>query len=123
MAAQLFFNGLVTGLLLALPALALTLVFGVLKFANFAVGSMMTLGAYAGWVANVSFHLPLSVSALIAAAVVALAAVADAPGCDAKTRFTYRRWPPLSKNPFTESGNNHQRPPSVGFRAHWFTSP
>lgn len=34
--AQLFLNGLVTGLLLALPALALTLVFD-LKFANFAV--------------------------------------------------------------------------------------
>lgn len=76
MVAQLFFNGLVTGLLLALPALALTLVFGVLKFANFAVGSMMTLGAYAGWVANVHFHLPLSGSAAFAALVVAFVAVA-----------------------------------------------
>ena len=75
MAAQLFINGVVTGLLLALPALALTLVFGVLKFANFAVGSMMTLGAYAGWVANVHFHLPLSASAAVAAVVVALTAV------------------------------------------------
>jgi branched-subunit amino acid ABC-type transport system permease component len=73
MAAQLFFNGLVTGLLLALPALALTLVFGVLKFANFAVGSMMTLGAYAAWVANFHFKLSLITSAIIAAIVVALA--------------------------------------------------
>lgn len=74
MAAQLFLNGLVTGLLLALPALALTLIFGVLKFANFAVGSMMTLGAYAAWVANFHFKLPLIASAAVAAIVVALAA-------------------------------------------------
>ena len=75
MVAQLFFNGLVTGLLLALPALALTLVFSILKFANFAVGSMMTLGAYAGWTANVRFGLPLTIAAVIAAAIVALAAL------------------------------------------------
>ena len=68
MAAQLFFNGLVTGLLLALPALALTLVFSVLKFANFAVGSMMTLGAYAGWAANVRFGLPPEIVQAIASA-------------------------------------------------------
>jgi branched-subunit amino acid ABC-type transport system permease component len=73
MAAQLFLNGLVTGLLLALPALALTLIFGVLKFANFAVGAMLTLGAYAAWVANVQLGLPLTASAAIAAVTVALA--------------------------------------------------
>ncbi|GLK69650.1 branched-chain amino acid ABC transporter permease [Hansschlegelia plantiphila] len=77
MAVQLFFNGLVTGLLIALPALALTLIFGVLKFANFAVGSMVTLGAYAAWVANVRLGLPLSASAAIAAVTVAAAGVAS----------------------------------------------
>jgi branched-subunit amino acid ABC-type transport system permease component len=71
MAAQLFFNGLVTGLLIALPALALTIVFGVLKFANFAVGSMLTLGAYAAWVANVQLGLPLVGAAAIAGMTVA----------------------------------------------------
>ncbi|KQO91166.1 branched-chain amino acid ABC transporter permease [Methylobacterium sp. Leaf91] len=71
MAAQLFFNGLVTGLLLALPALALTLVFGVLKFANFAVGAMLTLGAYAAWVANVQLGMPMTAAAAIAAVTVA----------------------------------------------------
>lgn len=75
MAAQLFFNGLVTGLLLALPALALTLIFGVLKFANFAVGAMLTLGAYAAWVANVQLGLPLVASAAIAALTVAIAGI------------------------------------------------
>ena len=75
MAAQLFLNGLVTGLLLALPALALTLIFGVLKFANFAVGAMLTFGAYAAWGANVQLGLPLFPSALVAAAATALAGV------------------------------------------------
>lgn len=71
MAAQLLFNGLVTGLLLALPALALTLVFGVLKFANFAVGAMLTLGAYAAWIANVQLGMPMTAAAAIAAITVA----------------------------------------------------
>ncbi|HVI28271.1 branched-chain amino acid ABC transporter permease [Hansschlegelia sp.] len=75
MVAQLFLNGLVTGLLLALPALALTLIFGVLKFANFAVGAMLTLGAYAAWVANVQLGLPLVAAATIAAATAALVGV------------------------------------------------
>lgn len=77
--AQLFLNGLVTGLLLALPALALTLVFGILKFANFAVGALLTFGAYAGFVANVQFGWPLPLAAAFAALCVALASIiADA---------------------------------------------
>ena len=34
--------------------------------------------------------------------------------CALTTRLTKSRCPPLSKNPFTASGNVHQRPPSVG---------
>lgn len=75
MVAQLFLNGLVTGLLLALPALALTLIFGIMRFANFAVGALLTLGAYAGYLANVTFGLPLSMAAAFAALVVGLACV------------------------------------------------
>lgn len=75
MVGQLFLNGVVTGLLLALPALSLTLIFGILKFANFSIGALITVGAYAAWVANVPLGLPLAASALVAAAVVALAAV------------------------------------------------
>ena len=45
---QTAFNGLVTGIIIALPALAITLLFGVLKFANFAVGAMMTVAALNG---------------------------------------------------------------------------
>jgi branched-subunit amino acid ABC-type transport system permease component len=73
--AQLLLNGVVTGLLLALPALALTLIFGVLKFPNFAVGAMLTLGAYAAWVGNVWCGFPLVVAAVLAMALVASASV------------------------------------------------
>lgn len=34
---QLLFNGLVSGMLVALPALALALTFSVLRFANFSI--------------------------------------------------------------------------------------
>ncbi|MDF2813402.1 MAG: branched-chain amino acid transporter permease [Microvirga sp.] len=40
-------NGIVIGMLLALPALAITLVFGIARFPNAATGDYMTLGAYA----------------------------------------------------------------------------
>ncbi len=39
-------NGVVVGLLLALPALAVTLVFGIARFPNAATGDYMTFGAY-----------------------------------------------------------------------------
>jgi branched-chain amino acid transport system permease protein len=74
MVAQLILNGFVTGLLLALPAVALTLVFGILKFPNFAIGAMLTFGAYAAWVANSLLGMPLAVAAVVAA--VTMAAVA-----------------------------------------------
>lgn len=68
--AQLVLNGLMAGTVLALPAIGLTLIFAVLRFTNFALASLMTIGAYAGLVANVSFGMPVYVS-LLAAFVVA----------------------------------------------------
>lgn len=44
---NLLINGLVEGLVIALPALALTLVMGINRFPNAAAGDTMTLGAYA----------------------------------------------------------------------------
>jgi branched-subunit amino acid ABC-type transport system permease component len=72
---QLLLNGVVTGLLLALPALALTLTFCVLKFPNFSIGAMLTLGAYAAWFCNTSAGLPLAAAASCAVVAVAVAAV------------------------------------------------
>jgi branched-chain amino acid transport system permease protein len=75
MIAQLILNGFITGLLLALPALALTLTFGILKFPNFAIGAMLTLGAYAAFVANSVFGLPLAAAAVVAALTMAAVAL------------------------------------------------
>jgi branched-subunit amino acid ABC-type transport system permease component len=75
MIAQLILNGFVTGLLLALPALALTLIFGILKFPNFAIGSMLTTGAYAAWIGNSLLGMPLAVAAFFAALTMAAVAM------------------------------------------------
>lgn len=65
---QTAFNGVVTGVIMALPALAVTLLFGVLKFPNFAVGAMMTVAAYLAFALNAQLGLPLA-AATVAAAV------------------------------------------------------
>ena len=76
MVAQIVLNGIVTGMIVALPALALTLVYGILKFPNFAIGAMLTTGAYIAFVFNVWLGLPLTVATAMAAATFALVAVA-----------------------------------------------
>ena len=68
--AQLFVNGLVAGTLLAVPAIGFTAIFAVLRFPNFAVASHATVGAFAGYVANVHLGVP-AVAAVAAAFVVA----------------------------------------------------
>jgi branched-subunit amino acid ABC-type transport system permease component len=56
---QTFFNGIITGVIMTLPALAVTLLFGVLKFPNFAVGAMMTVAAYLAFAFNAQLGWPL----------------------------------------------------------------
>jgi branched-chain amino acid transport system permease protein len=46
---QLVVNGIVVGSIYALGALGLTLIYGVLKFGNFAHGDMMVLGGYVAY--------------------------------------------------------------------------
>jgi branched-subunit amino acid ABC-type transport system permease component len=75
MVGQLLVNGAVSGLLLALPALALTMVFGILKFPNFAVGATLTFGAYVAWLVNHAGGVPLFMAIAISAAVAALVAI------------------------------------------------
>ena len=67
---QLLVNGLITGALLAVPAIGFTAIFAVLRFPNFAVASHATIGAFAGYAANVWLGLPAA-PALIAAFLVA----------------------------------------------------
>ena len=58
------------GALLAVPAIGFNAVYAVLRFANFAVASIATIGAYAGWMANSALGWPVAPS-LVAAFVVA----------------------------------------------------
>jgi branched-chain amino acid transport system permease protein len=50
--ANLVLNGLAEGLLMALPALAVTLVFGVARFPNAAVGDFVSLGSFGALAAH-----------------------------------------------------------------------
>ena len=50
--AQLIFNGIAVGSVIALAAVGLTLTYGILRLSNFAHGDFMTLGAYLTWLAN-----------------------------------------------------------------------
>ena len=59
---QLLINGLVAGTVLAVPAIGFTAIYAVLRFPNFTVASHLTIGAFAGYVANVGLGLPASVA-------------------------------------------------------------
>jgi branched-chain amino acid transport system permease protein len=74
--AQYVFNGIVTGGILALPAVAFSLLWRLLRFPNFAVSTYLTVGAYAALALNASARVPLEVAwlgALAATGAVALA--------------------------------------------------
>ena len=63
---QLLVNGIITGTLLAIPAIGFTAIYAVLRFPNFAIASHATIGAFAGYAANVSLGLPAEVAILAA---------------------------------------------------------
>ena len=63
---QALINGLMTGALIAVPAIGFTAIFAVLRFPNFAIAAYATIGAFAAWWANVTLGLP--VAAALAAA-------------------------------------------------------
>ncbi len=73
---QLLLNGLMAGAVLAAPAIGLSAIYAVLRFPNFAVGGMATIGAYAGYVANTALHWPAALCLLVAFLAAGLAGVA-----------------------------------------------
>ncbi len=73
---QLVINGLVSGTLLALPAIGLTAIYAVLRFPNFAVAGHATIGAFAGYVANAHYGVPAAAALLAAFLVPAAIGVA-----------------------------------------------
>jgi branched-chain amino acid transport system permease protein len=52
---QLVVNGVMSGSVLALPAIGLTTIFAIRRYLNFSIAGHMSVGAYAGFVANVVF--------------------------------------------------------------------
>jgi len=66
---QLIVNGLISGSILAIGAIGITLVFGILDIGNFAHGEYLTVGMYAAWVVNVEMGLPFVVAIAAAVAV------------------------------------------------------
>ncbi|MGH2872923.1 MAG: branched-chain amino acid ABC transporter permease [Solirubrobacteraceae bacterium] len=68
-------NGLVTGSYLALGAIGLTFVYGILRLVNFAHGDFLTFGAYMALLLNVGAQIPLVASILFAMAATAALSV------------------------------------------------
>ena len=68
--AQLVVNGVVAGTVLAVPAIGFTAIYAVLRFPNFSLASHITIGAFAGYVANATGGWP-AWAAVAAAFVVA----------------------------------------------------
>lgn len=73
---QLIVNGLITGSILAIGAIGITLVFGILDIGNFAHGEYLTVGMYAAWVVNVELGLPFFVALAAAVGAAAILGVA-----------------------------------------------
>ncbi|WP_209307682.1 branched-chain amino acid ABC transporter permease [Geodermatophilus sp. DF01-2] len=63
---QLFVDGLRFGLLIAMAAVGLSLIFGTTGLTNFAHGELVTIGAIAAWFINVEGGVPLIPAAVIA---------------------------------------------------------
>jgi branched-subunit amino acid ABC-type transport system permease component len=73
--AQLVLNGLMAGAMLAVPALGFNIIFAVLRISNFALAAIITVGGYAGFVANSLFGQSILVSVLFAFIVAAIVGV------------------------------------------------
>jgi len=70
---QALANGLLTGAMVALPAIGFTTIFAVLRYPTFAIGAYMTIGAFTAVVLNHAMGLSLWPMLLAAAAVAAAA--------------------------------------------------
>jgi branched-chain amino acid transport system permease protein len=75
--AQLVVNGAMAGTILAVPAIGLTAIYAVLRFPNFAIASHATIGAFAGYLANVALHWPILPSLVAAFAAAGMVGVAS----------------------------------------------
>jgi len=72
---QLLINGILLGSILALGAIGATMIFGVLRFAHFAHGDLMAVGAYFALAVVTIFNLPVLVALPVAMVLTAALAV------------------------------------------------
>ncbi len=70
--AQASLNGLTLGVIYALGAVGLTLVYGILRLVNFAHGDFLTFGAYMAYLVNVTWGMPLAAAIFFAMATTAV---------------------------------------------------
>jgi len=70
--AQSVFNGLKFGLIIAMTAIGLSLIFGTTGLINFAHGDLVTLGAFLAYIFNVVLGLHLVIAGLIAVVLTAV---------------------------------------------------
>ena len=73
---QLFGNGLVTGSVIAIAAVGVSLVYGILRLVNFAFGDVMVFGAFIAFLFDVTLGLPMVAATLLAMLVTAALSVA-----------------------------------------------
>jgi branched-chain amino acid transport system permease protein len=74
--AQAILNGLMTGTLIAVPAIGFTAIFAVLRYPSFGVAAYITIGGFAGWIANATWGvgvMPALVFAFLVAGAVGVA--------------------------------------------------
>lgn len=68
---QVFVNGIMSGSILILVALGLTLIFGIMHIVNFAHGELFMLGAFGLWIFFAELHLPFFLSLLLSMVIIA----------------------------------------------------
>jgi branched-subunit amino acid ABC-type transport system permease component len=73
---QLAANGLVLGSILAIAAVGVSLVYGILQLVNFAFGDVMTFGAFVAVLVNVRLDQPMLLATVVAMAATAALSVA-----------------------------------------------
>jgi branched-subunit amino acid ABC-type transport system permease component len=76
-ALQLFVEGLQFGLVIAMSAIGLSLIFGTTGLVNFAHGELVTLGALIVWGLNVTLGIPLILATLLGVVLGAFAGAAQ----------------------------------------------
>ncbi|MCD6210441.1 MAG: branched-chain amino acid ABC transporter permease [Methanophagales archaeon] len=85
MLLQLLINGIVLGSIIALAAIGLSMIYGILNFANFAHGDFLTLGAYLAFLFSVVLGINFMVACVFSVIITAVVGV----GCD------YVIWKPM----------------------------